>query len=166
MDELISECFFPELTVFEGSFWTDRGEELEPIARNKFREMTGLAVKEVGFITRDDEIVGCSPDGLIVDESGKWIAGLEMKCPAPKTHVQYVREGVLPDAYKAQVHGSMAVTGLDRWHFFSYCPRVQPFHLVVERDEYTERLSKALDQFLIEYQKMMYEVRPKLELPE
>jgi hypothetical protein len=166
MDELISECYFPELNVFEGNFWTDRGEELEPIARAKFSEMTGLTVKQVGFITRDDEIVGCSPDGLIVDESGKWLSGLEMKCPAPKTHVQYVREGELPDTYKAQVHGSMAVTGLNTWHFFSYCPRLQPFHLVVERDAYTERLSKALDEFLIEYQGVLSEVRPKLSLPE
>lgn len=166
MDELIAECFFPELNVFEGNFWTDRGEQLEPIARAKFSEVTGLTVKQVGFITRDDEIVGCSPDGLVVDAEGNWLAGLEMKCPAPKTHVQYVREGELPDVYKAQVHGSMAVTGLDRWHFFSYCPRFQPFHLIVERDAYTERLSKALDQFLIEYQQVMSEVRPKLDLPE
>lgn len=164
MYELISECYFPDLTVFEGNFWTDRGEELEPIARAKFSEVTGLAVKQVGFITRDDEIVGCSPDGLIVDDECNWLAGLEMKCPAPKTHVQYVHEGELPDAYKAQVHGSMAVTGLDAWHFFSYCPRFQPFHLIVERDAYTERLSKALDTFLIEYQQMMSEVRPKLDV--
>jgi hypothetical protein len=166
MDELIAECYWPELNTWEGNFWTDRGEELEPIARAEFAKRTGMTVKEIGFITRDDQIVGCSPDGLIVDADGKWIAGLEMKCPAPKTHVQYVREGVLPDAYKAQVHGSMAVTGLDTWHFFSYCPRLQPFHLVVTRDAYTERLSKALDTFLIEYQEVLAEVRPKLTLPE
>lgn len=166
MYELISECFWPELNVFEGNFWTDRGEELEPIARAKFSEVTGLTVKQIGFITRDDGIVGCSPDGLIVDESGNWLSGLEMKCPAPKTHVQYVHEGELPDAYKAQVHGSMAITGLDTWHFFSYCPRFQPLHLIVQRDAYTDRLSKALDTFLIEYQAVMSDVRPKLNLPE
>ena len=166
MDELISECYWPELNTWSGNFWTDRGEELEPIARAEFVKRTGLLVKEVGFITRDDGIVGCSPDGLVVDADGKWLSGLEMKCPAPKTHVQYVREGELPDAYKAQVHGSMAVTGLDTWHFFSYCPRLQPFHILVERDAYTERLSNALDTFLIEYQGVLSEVRPKLTLPE
>jgi predicted phage-related endonuclease len=166
MDELIAECYWPELNKWEGNFWTDRGEELEPIAREDFSKRTGMTVKQVGFITRDDGIVGCSPDGLIVDADGNWLSGLEMKCPAPKTHVRYVREGELPDDYKAQVHGSMAVTGLDTWHFFSYCPRLQPFHLVVERDAYTERLSKALDTFLIEYQEVLADVRPKLTLPE
>jgi len=166
MDELIAECYHPELTTWTGNFWTDRGEELEPIARKEFTKVTGLEVSEIGFITRDDQIVGCSPDGLIAGADGEWIAGLEMKCPAPKTHVQYVREGVLPDAYKAQVHGSMAVTGLDVWHFFSYCPRMQPFHLIVKRDDYTERLSNALDAFLIEYAQVRADVIPKLTLPE
>src|SRR5690606_22020949 len=113
----------------------------------------GYKLQQVGFCTRMDEIVGCSPDSLILDDSGNYIAGLEIKCPAPATHVGYVLDDQLPDEYKQQVHGGMAVTGLNEWHFWSYFPGMQPFHKVVRRDAYTEKLSAALDEFVILYQK-------------
>jgi hypothetical protein len=162
--ELISECFFPQHAAFFGTPWTDRGVDIEPEARAAFTELTGYKVEQVGFVTRDDGVVGCSPDGLItyLDEKFNYCEGLELKCPAPKTHVRYVFEGVLPDEYKLQVHGSMAVTGLDRWHFFSYAPGVQPFHLVVQRDAYTEKLSATLDEFLILYADLREKMIPRL----
>lgn len=165
IDELIAECFCPDFEMFMGTAWTDRGLEMEPEARDAFETLTGLTAQEVGFVTRDDEIVGCSPDSLI-GEDGRWTEGLEIKCPMPKTHVKYVREGVLPDEYKAQVHGGMAVTGLDRWHFFSYFPGMQPLHLVIERDDYTEQLSAALDDFLGIYAAARAELIPKLQVEE
>jgi len=138
--------------------------EFEPEAREAFIKHTGLSVVEVGFVTRDDTIVGCSPDFLIVDAQGNYIAGGEMKCPIPATHVGYVLDGKLPDDYKQQVHGGMAVTGLNQWHFWSYFPGMQPFHLVVHRDEYTEKLSRSLDEFVILYQQAREKVIPKLRL--
>ncbi|MBK1884831.1 YqaJ viral recombinase family protein, partial [Luteolibacter pohnpeiensis] len=153
---LTAEIISPEIVpAFAGNRHTDRGNELEPRAREYFCQLTGLVVEQVGFITREDGIVGCSPDGLIVHEDS-YVAGLEIKAPAPKTHLEYLLNGTLPDEYKQQVHGSMAVTGLDTWHFFSYCEEVsgkplRPLHLEVKRDHYTERLSDALDRFLIYY---------------
>lgn len=166
MNELIAQCFFPEWEDFTGNWMTDRGIELEPEAREAFEDHTGLCAQVVGFCTRDDGIVGCSPDGLIYGNgTGKeWIAGLEIKCPAPKKHVAWVAEGVLPDEHKQQVHGSMAVTGLDAWHFFSYCPGVQPLHLVVMRDAYTEKVSAALDEFLELYAAHRQRVIPLLKM--
>lgn len=165
IDELIAECFFPDHVEFEGNRWTDRGNELEPIARDSFEAITGADVAEVGFCVRSDELVGCSPDGLIRDADGEYIAGLEIKCPTPKTHVKYVRKGELPDEYKTQVHGGMAVTGLDTWHFFSFAPGVQPLWLIVERDDYTEKLSQALDSFIIEYADTRNDLMDRLQLP-
>lgn len=159
--ELISECFFPQHAAFFGTPWTERGVDIEPEARVAFTELTGLNVQQVGFVTRDDGVVGCSPDGLIFKDAAI-NEGLELKCPAPKTHVRYVFEGVLPDEYKLQVHGSMAVTGLDSWHFFSYAPGVQPFHLVVHRDAYTEKLSATLDEFLLLYADLREKMIPRL----
>ena len=163
MDELIAECFFPEFVEFEGNKWTDRGNELEPEAREAFGYQTKLNLWQVGFCTRDDGVVGCSPDSLIVDEHGKVVSGLEIKCPAPKKHVTYKRLGKLPNEYKAQVHGSMAVTGVDEWHFYSYAPGVQPLHLVVDRDDYTQKLTDALDEFLIEYAAARESLIPQLQ---
>lgn len=150
MNELIAEVFCPEWDKFAGNIWTDRGIALEPEARDAFRDVTKLEVEEVGFVTRADEVVGCSPDGLI-RERNRWTAGLEIKCPAPDTHVSYVAAGNLPGYYKQQVHGGMAVTGLDTWYFMSYCPGMAPLILRIERDSYTALLARALDQFLLDY---------------
>ena len=175
MDELIAECFFPDFVEFEGTRHTDRGNELEPEAREAFESLTGLTATEVGFCTREDEVVGCSPDALIPDETGEWISGLEIKCPAPKTHVGYVRQhaeairlGVkwFPSEYKLQVHGGMAVTGLNTWHFFSYCPGLSPVHIRVKRDQFTETLSESLSDFLTDYVAMCKSLIPKLQLTE
>lgn len=150
--QLIGECVAPDWVYWEGNKATERGTALEPEARAAFGNHTGLLVKEVGFITRDDGVIGCSPDGLIYDDADNLVAGLEIKCPSPKEFVSYQLDGVLPEQYKQQLHGGMAVTGLDQWHFFAYFPGLKPFHLIVQRDEYTEKLSAALDIFLSKYQ--------------
>ncbi len=161
--ELIGETFVPSWIDFAGNKFTDRGTELEPSARKAFIEATGMPVKEVGFCTRNDGVVGCSPDGLI-EEGADYVAGVEIKCPSPKVHVGWMMDGTLPDDHKQQVHGSMAVTGLTEWHFWSYFPGLQPFHLIVRRDDYTEKLSASLDQFLIDYAAAREAVIPKLKL--
>ena len=167
--ELIAECFCPTYAAFIGNNWTDRGNELEPEARKAFEDHTGLFVEQVGFVTQGDNgawkhAVGCSPDGLLKNDAGEYVAGLEIKCPSPTTHVEYVLNGVLPDEYKPQVHGSLAVTGLPRWHFWSYYPGMQPLHVVVERDSYTDKLTAALDKFLIDYGAAREKAIPKLQI--
>jgi len=186
MATLISECFCPEFVTWTGNFATDRGNELEPEARQAFTDHTGLNVVQVGFCTQDNGVVGCSPDALILNPSHQdaeedcqcddqilgeycgycdwepYIAGVEIKCPFPATHVKYVADGVLPDDYKQQVHGSMAVTGLNEWHFWSYFPGMRPFHLKIERDAYTTKVESALEQFMIEYGELSARVKPQL----
>lgn len=163
-DELIGECFVPDFQYFKGNMHTRRGHELEPAARERFMSDYGLDVHEVGFVKRAAGITGCSPDGLILsDQAGLgWIAGLEIKCPTPKTHVAYHCAGRLPDAYKQQVHGSMFVTGLNRWHFVSYCEGMAPFYLTVEADDYTARLGKTVLKFEELYKNRMRKVKEKL----
>ena len=170
--ELVGECFCPEWVEFAGNKHTDRGTELEPEARAAFVEamsVEGLSIHEVeqvGFVTDDRRrhVAGCSPDGLIRGPNGEYWAGLELKCPMPKTHIGYVMEGVLPDDYKAQVHGGMEITGLSTWFFMSYFPGLQPFILEVRRDAYTSKLSACLDRFLIEYGAAREALIPKLQL--
>lgn len=163
MEELVADCFCPNFDGFMGNAATEHGNEFEPIARHDFEERTGLIVEQVGFCTRDDGIVGCSPDGLIRGADDEWIEGLEIKCPfAPKTLVGYLMAGELPESYRAQVHGSMAVTGLDRWHFYAYHPNLRAFHIVAERNDYTESVSEALDEFLIRYQAFRAEAVAKV----
>jgi predicted phage-related endonuclease len=74
-------------------------------------------------------------------------AGFEGKVPVPSTHIQFRRAGVLPEEYKLQVHGSMAVTGAQSWWFQSWSPNLASLRVIVERDSFTEELKAALIEF-------------------
>lgn len=119
------------------------GIRLEPEAVENFEKHTGLKIRPVGFCRHKSQDAGCSPDGLIENAN----EGFEGKCPLPVTHVRYIRKGTLPDEYKAQVHGSMAVTGATAWWFQSYCPGLPPLIVKVERDEFTEAMEAGLWEF-------------------
>ena len=151
----------PDEIQWEGNRHTDRGEELEPEAREEFSRIMGLEVEQVGFIVQDNELVGCSPDGMI-KINGQYAAGVELKCPLAKNHAEYLLDGVLPGQYKAQVHGSMIVTGLPYWYFMSYCRRLKPLILRVERDSYPDTLQDALERFIIYYADVYKRIMPIL----
>lgn len=166
--ELCAQCIRPDEIAWEGNAHTDRGNELEPEAREKFMEIMDLDVEQVGFVTRDDEVIGCSPDGMVRKRVavsvpvGKPIAGLELKCPLSKYHARYLIDGELPAKYRPQVHGSMAVTGLRHWYFMSYCPGLAPFITRVDWDDYTDKVSDVLDRFLVYYAARRREVMGRL----
>ena len=162
--ELIGQTFCPEWSYVFKSAEMQRGNDLEPEARAAFCEATGLTVAQVGFCVRDDGISGCSPDGLITDAAGEYMAGLEIKCPSPKKFIEWVDEDDLPDEHKIQVHGSMAVTGLTEWHFFAYFPGMRPFHKLVQWNDYTDKLCSSLDLFVFDYKTSRERLLPRLKL--
>lgn len=134
---------------FEGTAWVDRGKELEPQACAAFEFQTGKTVQKVGFISRG--MFGFSPDGLIGDREG-WLKGtgegVELKCPAPQTHVGYLLDGKLPDAYKMQIQGSLWVSRFQSWHFMSFHPKITPFIIEVKPDpQVQEAITAAAAQF-------------------
>ena len=161
--KLAAECVKPEeAPAFIGNIHTDRGHELEPVARDWFTQWSGLDVRTVGFVTKEDNpVLGCSPDALIYEGKSP-VAGLEIKCPLVETHALYHYEGQLPEAYRAQVHGSMAVTGLRKWWFMSFNEGTEPFTKLIEWDEYTDKVAAALDEFVIKYSEIRAEVIGKL----
>ena len=119
------------------------GIRLEPQAREAFERFSGEKVEEIGFMRHKAGSCGASPDGLIVGKS----VGIEIKCPIASTHVGYLRQGELPATYASQVHFSMAVTGADAWHFWSYCPGLPPFHFLQKRSDLTERYADGINEF-------------------
>lgn len=163
--ELSVQCLMPTVPVdgFMGNHHTDRGNELEPVARKAFADATGKDVREVGFCVREDGVVGASPDGLIY-EAGEPVAGLEIKCPVPVGHGKTVASGKPPEKYLPQIHGGMAVTGLDSWWFVSYCEGLKLFSVEVKRDAFTEKISHALDRFLVFYADHRAKLLPNLQL--
>lgn len=122
-----------------------RGTLLEDEARRLYSERTGNTVDQIGFARLDTDTytLGASPDGLIGAD-----VGLEIKCPAPKTHIQTVLTGEIPAYNRAQVQASMHVTGRDYWDFCSYLPG-QPLYIIRDYPDprWQTAIQEAAEQF-------------------
>jgi hypothetical protein len=134
------------------------GMKLEAEARcaYEFEHANKQPIKEVGFILADCGMFGGSPDALVGEEGG-----VEIKVPAPTTHIGYIRAGVLPQDYKVQIHGHLIVTGRKWWDFWSYARHLPSFRVRVERDDFTKKLETELHAFCARYN----EARQKFGLP-
>jgi len=138
----VAELWHGPLPSF-GTKYMEDGNVMEDEARPWYEFTRGVTVLTPGFITSDCERYGCSPDGLV-----EGVGGLEIKCPMPTTHVDYVLTGSLPTEYAAQVHGSMMVTGLPVWDFVSYSRSMPPLVVRVERDEtIIARMAEVVNAF-------------------
>lgn len=146
---LAQQDFSPaEMGEFTGSFATERGNYLEPAARIEFENQTGLDVREVGFAMHPDlNLVGASPDGLVSDDGGPAGSPMEIKCQLPQNHLWTLRENKLPNDYRAQVHGQMAICGASHGWFCAYCPPYPSVILKIPRSDYTDNLFKCLTEF-------------------
>jgi len=124
-------------------FWIERGHRLEGEAAQEFYIHTGLDVIKTGFVVSGNGRWGCSPDRLVVNKNQI----VEIKCPAPWTHVGYLLDGP-GEQYKPQVQGQMLVCNVEAVHFFSYHPNMPALHIVTERDEsYCKILERRLNEF-------------------
>ena len=128
--EMVAQCFTMELPETFSNEWMERGNELEPKARQFYEMARGMKVQEIGFCKHDTLECGASPDGLVGD-----VGGLEIKCPAPATHVEYLYNGVLPTKYIPQVQGCLWITGREWWDFVSYHETMPVLLTRVYRDE-------------------------------
>lgn len=125
------------------SHWMERGNELEPEAVETYEFITGNKTEKVGFITTDDGKFGTSPDRLVNDDGL-----LEIKCPSPWQHTEYLIENKVNPIYKAQIHGQMLLTGRKWVDWYSYHPLLSPLIIRVYRDErYIARLQAAMKRF-------------------
>ncbi len=151
-----------EQKQFEHNIPVKWGKKLEPFARAYYEKLTGCEIKEVGFIEHGDGTsgFGCSPDGLCLHPFSDEISaetspeefshGLELKCPIPETHMAWLDDGGLPDEHRFQVETCLAVTGLKRWDFLSYCPGYRPLFVTTYRSEFTDRLEAGLKTLVAE----------------
>lgn len=130
-----------------------RGQEQEDDARRLFSLITDFEPIRVGFVREGR--AGCSPDSLIGEN-----AGLEIKCAIPAVQIERLQLGRLPPEHVAQVQGSLWVTGRQHWHFVSYCPRLPPLIVRVERDEaYIAKLAEAVAAFNAEVDNIVQSIR-------
>lgn len=144
-ESYINEMIAERLTGRSKPFYTnehmERGNALEPEAREAYEFITDFEVVETGFILHDSEEFGCSPDGLVAEQGG-----LELKCPSDSVHVSYLRAGKIPSKYYQQVQGCLWITGREWWDFMSYHPEMP--HLLVRahrNEKYIEAMAEQVE---------------------
>ena len=137
------------LESLQGLEWIERGKELEPAAVKMFEFERDVETRPCGFITTDDMRMGCSPDRLVGTNGA-----LELKCPAPQTHVAYMLDG-FGDDYVPQVQGQLLIGEFAYVDRYSYHPELPPVLVRTHRDEaFISTLSGALEQFCGELDEM------------
>lgn len=130
-------------SVFAGNAWTERGHELEPIARELYQSKTGLEVEEVSFIRNLG--FGYSPDGLV---GGDGL--IEIKAKQPKDQIAILRSGEVPKDHLDQLDGGLLCSGRKWIDFVSYCPNLPIFIKRAYAEERKEQIKK-LDDLIIKY---------------
>lgn len=127
----------------------ERGNALEGDAIEAFQINTGLMVDRVGFVELN-EWAGCSPDGLIGNDSG-----IEIKCKDIHTHLNCLIDGY-DSSYKWQIQGNMYITGRKSWWFVSYNPNYvhSGKHIFVEKiprdNELIAMIKSGIDKGIID----------------
>lgn len=101
----------------------ERGNLLEPEARELYCFLYGVDIEQTGFLRHPRiEWLGASPDGLIVGDNGL----IEIKSPLPHVHVGYLLNKCIPRKYLLQMQLQMAVTVRMFCDFISYCADMPP----------------------------------------
>ena len=127
--------------------WPKHGRMYENQAAHTLASMAGLELAEGKFFTEMG--CGCSPDRLVVSGGNyKGKGGVEIKCPAPWTHMATLLYGP-NDKYLVQVQGQMLIAGLDYIHFFSFHPQMPSFHVVfLPQPKFQMNLERELKAFV------------------
>jgi len=138
-----------ESKTFSGNSFTERGHELEPVAREDYEFRSFNDVVQVGVIELDEWTL-CSPDGLI-GENGL----IQIKCPIFNTQREYLKTQKVPGNYYKQMQFELFVSGRDYNIFYSYHPYLPAVEIKVQRDEQMiyeikNRLEQAKDEVLAE----------------
>ena len=127
---------------------TDRGHTLEPIAAGDYEFVYQTKLREVGFMTDDNEQYGASPDRLI-GRSGM----LEIKCLDEKAHLEaliYYRENRKAPADRiAQLQMQLFVGKKKFVYLYYYNQTLPSFRIkVLPIKSYFEMLECQLDDVI------------------
>lgn len=97
------------------------GHEHEPLAREAYEAREFEVVETCGLVYRDNSLrCAVSPDGITDDR------GIEIKCPfTTAVHIDTLINGIIKPEYVAQYQYCMWATGLERWDFVSFDPRMR-----------------------------------------
>lgn len=175
--EKLSEKYSSANKESFGSVHTDRGNELEPQARELYMLETGNEVVEVGFITDDkiSKVGGASPDGLVIENSIEMYTGkpsvqeglLEIKCFADTKHfkaiVDFKKTGKfeIESQYLWQMQQQMLFTGRKWVDFLAYNPNYSQ-SLLIQRVLPDEEMQQKIKDGLKKGEELINEIEKNI----
>ena len=132
---------------------TDRGKELEPVAREYYEQSRFVTVRQVGFVWNPDVKAGWSPDGLVGDDGA-----IEIKCVRPDILIAILEKGTFPAEHRAQCFGGAFLVGRRQWCdlvIFSH-PKMPKFVArVTPNDVYQRQIKDAVEVFNWDLQQLV-----------
>lgn len=132
-----------------------KGIETEQEAVDFYELDRGIEVQKVGFCLDDSGFYGCSPDRLVGDEGL-----LEVKCPLPSTHVDYVMNGGLYQDYFQQVQGQLFITKRKWCDLMSYSRGLRPIIERVYPDAaFHAKLDAVIKEALFQFNEAVEKIR-------
>jgi hypothetical protein len=129
-NQIVANLLGCDKETVSGIKWTERGTEQEPFAIEYYEYIYGNAVKKIGFVVDDDNLAGCSPDGLI-GEDGM----LEVKTPSSNNFIDYVLSGKAEQYHRPQIQGGLWITKRKWCDLLVYNEKLTPHVFRVERNE-------------------------------
>lgn len=147
INKLVMESFCSNIENYTNADM-QRGNELEPLARDMYFLQTGNEVDEVGFVEHS-KYVGASPDGL-VGKDGL----LEIKSPRNKTHFEFILNEKIDTGYIWQMQMQMWVLKRKWNDFASYNPNFEK-DLVIKRVLRNEQAIDKLKTGVLAGEKML-----------
>jgi YqaJ-like viral recombinase domain len=137
----------------------ERGNRMEPEAREYYERTRLVDLKPVGFVRRTmltldgSFVVGCSPDSQVSERKG-----LEIKSMAPHLLVDVKLRGAggFPAGFRAQLQGTLRFCGWDEMDlllFYTGWPNPPVF--TVERDEsFIREIDEKTEKFAYELKQL------------
>jgi YqaJ-like viral recombinase domain len=134
----------------------ERGHIMEAEARDLYALETGANLVRAGFFRNGR--AGCSPDSLIGEDGG-----LEVKTMFPHLLIDVILKDELPTVHKAQVQGTLWITGREWWDLTVYWPGMPRFVKRAYRDEaYIQNLASEVDRFNTELDGIVAQMRQRI----
>jgi putative phage-type endonuclease len=161
----------------------ERGNELEPLARQAYMCETFADVQEVGFVDWERLRAGCSPDGVIMkpilkritpryfscggvvgvdDEDVVWQIEkiIEIKCPEIVNYLRYAESARnIPKQYIVQMQYNMLITGAKSCDFVAYYPGMRLIIHTIDADaELQNNIVIALEKLNVRYDEILTQI--------
>lgn len=134
-----------------------QGIEREPDAFRAYEAETGRLCTRVGFIQHNTLMAGVSPDGVCGDYEGI----VELKCPQPPAHLEFLQSEKILPAYRWQMIHSLYITGAAWCDLASWSPDFPAgLQLKIVR---LERDPKEIDAYALAVALFLSEVDRELE---